>query len=247
MVLSERAQHEVRSIFEREGMGEEKGLRLSVVGGGCSGLSYEMDFSEQRPNDTPIVLRRIYGACSIPNRQFTSRALPLIFRMGFREKALSSQTPTPPTPAAAVSPSASESLLFDGGETRLDDCVVVAVEGGDRERFLHSQLTSDVGGLTSGRSQITALLDRAGRLQVFGFLHKRPERLDLLLPSAAAGNAIAFLEGHIIADDVSLRRIETGKLRLLLGAEGDAAAAGAGDRDDLSDRGVGEPGLRLLG
>lgn len=118
-----------------------------------------------------------------------------------------------------MSPSASESLLFDGGETRLDDCVVVAVEGGDRERFLHSQLTSDVGGLTSGRSQITALLDRAGRLQVFGFLHKRPERLDLLLPSAAAGNAIAFLEGHIIADDVSLRRLETGELRLLLGAE----------------------------
>ena len=55
VVLSERAQREVRSIFDRQDMGEEKGLRLSVVGGGCSGLSYEMDFSEQRPNDTTIV------------------------------------------------------------------------------------------------------------------------------------------------------------------------------------------------
>jgi iron-sulfur cluster assembly protein len=54
VVLSERAQHEVRAIFEREGMGREKGLRLSVVGGGCSGLSYEMDFSDQRSNDTTI-------------------------------------------------------------------------------------------------------------------------------------------------------------------------------------------------
>ena len=54
VVLSERAQREVRSIFDRQDIGKEKGLRLSVVGGGCSGLSYEMDFSEQRPNDTTI-------------------------------------------------------------------------------------------------------------------------------------------------------------------------------------------------
>jgi iron-sulfur cluster assembly protein len=54
VTLSDRAQHEVRSIYQREGMGAEKGLRLSVVGGGCSGLSYGMDFSEVRPNDTRI-------------------------------------------------------------------------------------------------------------------------------------------------------------------------------------------------
>lgn len=54
VTLSERAQREVRSIFEREGSGEGRGLRLSVVGGGCSGLSYEMDFSDVRPNDTRI-------------------------------------------------------------------------------------------------------------------------------------------------------------------------------------------------
>lgn len=54
VALSERAQQEVRSIFERESMSQEKGLRLSVVGGGCSGLSYEMDFGNERPNDTTI-------------------------------------------------------------------------------------------------------------------------------------------------------------------------------------------------
>jgi iron-sulfur cluster assembly protein len=54
VILSERAQREVLNIFEREGMKSDKGLRLSVVGGGCSGLSYEMDFSEIRPNDTLI-------------------------------------------------------------------------------------------------------------------------------------------------------------------------------------------------
>lgn len=52
--LTERAQHEIRSIFEREGRDASSGLRLGVIGGGCSGLSYEMDFSETRPDDSVI-------------------------------------------------------------------------------------------------------------------------------------------------------------------------------------------------
>jgi iron-sulfur cluster assembly protein len=52
--LTERAQREIRSIFEREGRGVGSGLRLGVIGGGCSGLSYEMDFSEPRPDDSVI-------------------------------------------------------------------------------------------------------------------------------------------------------------------------------------------------
>ena len=124
-----------------------------------------------------------------------------------------------PTPAVVVSPSASDRLLFEGGAARLDGWVVVAVEGGHRERFLHSQLTSDVKGLGEGASQMTAFLDRAGRLQAFGFLRKGPDRIDLLMPAEAAEPAMAFLEGHIIADHVSLRVIDTGKLNLLLGAE----------------------------
>jgi folate-binding protein YgfZ len=66
---------------------------------------------------------------------------------------------------------------------------------------------------------MTALLDRAGRLQAFGFLRKRPDRIDLLVPAAAAESAMSFLEAHIIADDVSLRLVDTGDLSLLLGAE----------------------------
>jgi iron-sulfur cluster assembly protein len=54
VTLTERAQREIRSIFEREQRGAGAGLRLSVIGGGCSGLSYEMDFSEARPDDSVI-------------------------------------------------------------------------------------------------------------------------------------------------------------------------------------------------
>ena len=52
--ITEKAQVEIRAIFERNENAGEAGLRLGVIGGGCSGLSYEMEFSERRPDDTVI-------------------------------------------------------------------------------------------------------------------------------------------------------------------------------------------------
>ncbi len=54
LVVTDRAQQEVRAIFQREEHGADVGLRLSVIGGGCSGLSYEMDFSEARCDDSAV-------------------------------------------------------------------------------------------------------------------------------------------------------------------------------------------------
>ena len=54
VTLTERAQREIRSIFERERPEDGVGLRLGVVGGGCSGLSYEMEFSEDRAYDNVL-------------------------------------------------------------------------------------------------------------------------------------------------------------------------------------------------
>ena len=54
VTLTEKAQHEVRAIFKREDRPSETGLRLGVIGGGCSGLSYEMNFGGSRPDDTVI-------------------------------------------------------------------------------------------------------------------------------------------------------------------------------------------------
>jgi len=51
VTVTERAVQEIRSIFDREKPAPGTGLRLGVVGGGCSGLSYEMEFSETRSND----------------------------------------------------------------------------------------------------------------------------------------------------------------------------------------------------
>jgi iron-sulfur cluster assembly protein len=56
IAVSERAVREIRAIFDRERPESGTGLRLGVVGGGCSGLSYSMEFSQ--PTDADNVIER---------------------------------------------------------------------------------------------------------------------------------------------------------------------------------------------
>ena len=52
--VSEKAKEKVKSLMTDAGIGDDPSyfLRVSVVGGGCSGLSYKMDFdNEQKPMD----------------------------------------------------------------------------------------------------------------------------------------------------------------------------------------------------
>ena len=54
VAITDKAKAEIRAIFEREETVGDVGLRLGVIGGGCSGLSYEMEFSQRRPDDSVI-------------------------------------------------------------------------------------------------------------------------------------------------------------------------------------------------
>ena len=56
ITLTSRAAQEVRSIFKEKGLSEGSALRLGVAGGGCSGLSYTLDFAEA-PSETDLVLK----------------------------------------------------------------------------------------------------------------------------------------------------------------------------------------------
>ncbi len=54
ITISEAAAEKVRTLMEEAGIGasDEYYLRVSVVGGGCSGLTYKMDFDDTlEPND----------------------------------------------------------------------------------------------------------------------------------------------------------------------------------------------------
>ena len=51
IVVSDRALREIKEIVAREEPAADAGLRVGVVGGGCSGLSYSMDFGTEREHD----------------------------------------------------------------------------------------------------------------------------------------------------------------------------------------------------
>ena len=51
--ITEKAQDEVRRLIGAEGK-PEIGLRLGVKGGGCSGLSYDLQFTPKENGDTAI-------------------------------------------------------------------------------------------------------------------------------------------------------------------------------------------------
>lgn len=47
VTITDSAAEKVRQLLERDGRSEEFGLRLKVVGGGCSGLQYQLSFDDQ--------------------------------------------------------------------------------------------------------------------------------------------------------------------------------------------------------
>jgi iron-sulfur cluster assembly protein len=50
--ISDKAKARVLQILAEENLGEDSFVRISVVGGGCSGLSYKLDFDNQlQPKD----------------------------------------------------------------------------------------------------------------------------------------------------------------------------------------------------
>ncbi len=54
LTLTDSAAVAIKSIYSTEKMGDDTRLRVKVVGGGCSGFSYEMEFDEITVDDDKV-------------------------------------------------------------------------------------------------------------------------------------------------------------------------------------------------
>lgn len=52
LFVSNTAKDKITELFSKQGLGNDYFVRVSVTSGGCSGLSYNLDFdNESKPND----------------------------------------------------------------------------------------------------------------------------------------------------------------------------------------------------
>lgn len=54
--VSDSALSQIKAIFEKEKPEADKGLRIAVIGGGCSGLQYKIEMSEPKEKDNVLNL-----------------------------------------------------------------------------------------------------------------------------------------------------------------------------------------------
>ncbi len=52
--VSDAAKKQLEQIRQQEGLGEEYFVRVSVTSGGCSGLSYKMDFDNEEQEEDQV-------------------------------------------------------------------------------------------------------------------------------------------------------------------------------------------------
>ena len=54
ITVSEKAKTKVEALTQEAGLDKDYFVRVSVVGGGCSGLSYKMDFDNESKKDDQV-------------------------------------------------------------------------------------------------------------------------------------------------------------------------------------------------
>ncbi|RLA65086.1 MAG: hypothetical protein DRQ88_02485 [Epsilonproteobacteria bacterium] len=98
-------------------------------------------------------------------------------------------------------------IRFEGGKVSTENFDFFTVTGADRERFFQGQVTSDLDALKSGESQLSARLDRTGRVISFFHLAKMDDCLMLMIDKNLSETTIADLENFIIMDEVVIEKL----------------------------------------
>jgi iron-sulfur cluster assembly protein len=83
--ITHKAIDQIKTIFAAENPPEGHGLRLGVTGGGCSGLSYKIEFSDIKEKDKIIELDKIKVYID-PKSSIYLKGITLDFQDGLKGK-----------------------------------------------------------------------------------------------------------------------------------------------------------------
>ena len=90
--LTDRAIEQIQNIFQAENPGDEKGLRLAVIGGGCSGLQYKIEFSDKKEKDN-IFEKDNFKILIDPKSSIYLKGVVLDFKDGLNGKGFVFENP----------------------------------------------------------------------------------------------------------------------------------------------------------
>ncbi len=90
--ITDKALDQIKVIFNQESPSADKGLRLAVIGGGCSGLQYKIEFSQQKEKDN-IIERDGIRVLIDPKSSIYLKDVILDFQDGLNGKGFVFQNP----------------------------------------------------------------------------------------------------------------------------------------------------------
>ena len=122
-----------------------------------------------------------------------------------------------------------EQVVGSGAASRrLPGAELIRVTGADRVRFLDGMLTNDVERLAAGEAREALQLDRKGHVLALCSVLILDEEVLLVAEEGTGGPLFDALEKHVIADDVTLERLEDWEGLAFEGPGARAAAAALG-------------------
>lgn len=92
VLVTDKALQQIRAIKASDDAQGKDGLRLAVIGGGCSGLSYKIEFSERKEKDNILD----YGDVKIlidPKSSIYLKGITLDFQDGLNGKGFVFENP----------------------------------------------------------------------------------------------------------------------------------------------------------
>lgn len=90
--ITEKAIEQIKTIYAAENARPDQGLRLAVVGGGCSGLQYKIEFSDRKDKDNVIDLRGV-NVLVDPKSSIYLKDVVLDFKDGLNGKGFVFENP----------------------------------------------------------------------------------------------------------------------------------------------------------